>query len=232
MIRFQRLLNRIIGYPKPTFEFEGKMFEVNNWIVSDFILDRIIPVVGVHPYPLGELAILVSTVCWFEPDFIYEWGTHEGKSARIFWETVRTFKLKSKIVTVDLPPSAIHNELPSSDQYAKYIKSIKDITKIRGDGLTASLKLCTKHPKNSRVLFFLDGDHSRATVYNELREIFKKVKKPCVIVHDTFYQSDESKYNVGPHEAVKQILRELKNLKIISENNLGLPGMTVLIKTE
>ena len=59
-------------------------FEVNNWIISEFIVEKLVPVVGVHPFPLDELSLMTAAVCRFQPELIFEWGTNIGKSARIF----------------------------------------------------------------------------------------------------------------------------------------------------
>lgn len=229
-LNLKKIIRTITGYKDPTASHNGLMFEVNNWTISNFIIDKIIPIVGVHPYPLIELEILVSVVCYFKPDYIYEWGTHEGKSARIFWETINAFKLKTKITTIDLSENAQHVELPTISQYAKYIRNIEEINKIRGDGLDLSIKLSTKNNNNTTSLFFLDGDHEFNSVLRELETIFQKVKDPCVIVHDTFYQTRQSKYNTGPYDAIQKILGKRKDVKQIICNNLGLPGMSVLVK--
>src|SRR5208283_6075124 len=60
--------------------------EADKWALSEFILQELVPVVDVHPYPLDELLLMCSTLAFFKPDAIFEWGTHAGKSARIFYE--------------------------------------------------------------------------------------------------------------------------------------------------
>ena len=37
-------------------------FEVNNWVISDFIVNKLAPIVGTHPYPIGELNLMVAAV--------------------------------------------------------------------------------------------------------------------------------------------------------------------------
>ena len=79
----------------PIKKNSGLELEVDKWRISSFILQNLIPIVGIKPYPLDELVTLTSTVCAFEPTHIYEWGTHLGKSARIFYEAVKYFKINS-----------------------------------------------------------------------------------------------------------------------------------------
>jgi hypothetical protein len=78
-------------------------FEVDAWRLSEFVLERLVPVVGTHPFPLTELMLLSGTVCRFRPSHIFEWGTHIGKSARAFYEITSHYGIPSEIHSVDLP---------------------------------------------------------------------------------------------------------------------------------
>ena len=55
-----------------------------------------------------------------------------------------------------------------------------------------------------------------------------EVGKPNVLLHDSFYQSSESKYNVGPHQAIERTLQEHPGRFRRLDSGLGLPGMTLL----
>src|SRR3990167_7247666 len=118
-------------------------FEVNTHQISKFLLKKIVPIVGVNPYPLNELMLMTSVVCRVKPTHIFEWGTHYGKSARIFYETIKFFNLKSIIYTVDLPKDKSHKEHPGRKR-ALYIRSIPEINQFLGDGLNTSLKIYSK----------------------------------------------------------------------------------------
>lgn len=220
--------NRFFNKNKsPVVNPNCKYFEVNNWLISDFILKKVIPIVGVHPYPLNELTLLVAAVCRVKPTHIFEWGTHLGKSARIFYETINFFKIKSEIHSIDLSDSVKHQEHPGS-QRAKLVKNIKSINLYQGDGLTVALKLC-RQLKPPMPLFFLDGDHSHQSIKRELTGIAKNVSLAHILIHDTFNQSKQSGYNTGPYRAVKTFLTAVpkKRYQIISTIT-GLPGMTFL----
>jgi cephalosporin hydroxylase len=215
-------------YPSPEINVNASEFEVNNWIISEFVLEKLIPVVGVFPFPLNELMLMSSVVCLFKPSIIFEWGTHIGKSARVFYETVEAFNIPCTIHSIDLPDDVYHNEHPHKER-GKLVRGLKNVSLHQGDGLRTSLKLFGRSKANHNVLFFVDGDHSYEIVKNELETIVNNIPNAIVLLHDTFYQSQESNYNTGPFNAIKNVLKDKGNYKIISTNT-GLPGMTLLYK--
>src|SRR5207245_8967376 len=82
---WNRIAIRVIRLSKgkiqdPAVNVNCSEFEVNNWIISEFIFQKLVPIVGVTPYPINELALMVSAVCRLKPTHIFEWGTHIGKS--------------------------------------------------------------------------------------------------------------------------------------------------------
>ena len=203
-------------------------FEVNNWIVSEFIIDKLLPVVGFHPFPINEQMLMVATVCRLKPTHIFEWGTNVGKSARIFHETCSGFSIKTEIHSIDLPDDINHIEHPKNER-GKFVKGIKEVTLHRGDGVKTALQIISECKDNAaRPLFFLDGDHSYESVKNELSKIITCVPQANILLHDTFYQSEESGYNVGPYKAIKEVLSTTPNNFKVFSQNLGLPGMTLL----
>jgi cephalosporin hydroxylase len=204
--------------------------EVNNWMISEFIIDELVPVVGVHPYPINEQCMMVAAVCALKPTHIFEWGTNLGKSARIFYEAARKFGISTQIYSVDLPDDIGHVEHPKGKR-GIYVKSIKDIKLFQGDGLEISLREYTniKHQINAIPLFFIDGDHCYSSVKRELEGIIEAIPRANILLHDTFYQSSMSGYNIGPYQAVKDVITAACNYNIIRQD-LGLPGMTLLYK--
>ena len=79
------------------------------------------------------------------------------------------------------------------------------------------------------VLFYIDGDHSYDSVYKELTSIYEKFPKANLLLHDTFYQTNESNYNIGPFLAINDFITSSKASYKTINTNLGLPGMTLLI---
>lgn len=203
--------------------------ELDKWIISDFILNKLIPVVGIHPFPLDELMLMTSTVCYFKPQYIFEWGTHVGKSARIFYEISRAFKIDIQIHSIDLPDEIDHVEHPHSNR-GTFVRNFKEVKLHQGDGIAKSIELYKSYNTDQTVLFFLDGDHSYESVSNELYLIAANVGKVVILLHDTFYQSNESNYNIGPHQAINDFLAAYPNAYKRISTTLGLPGMTLLYK--
>jgi cephalosporin hydroxylase len=204
-------------------------FEVNNWAISDFVLSRLVPVVGVHPYPLNELMLMAGAICRFKPTHVFEWGTNVGASARVFLETAQHFKIPLEIHSIDLPAEVGHVEHPGNRR-GKLVKGKPGVSLHLGDGLETSLAIYRTLPERSRVLFFVDGDHSYESVKRELDAIVTHVAEPRVLLHDTFFQSPDSGYNIGPHLAVRDVLASLpagKHLRLM-ETKTGLPGMTLV----
>lgn len=228
MNRFiKKLLYRSGKYPDPLRNIGCSEFEVDNWIISEFVLKELIPIVDIHPYPLNELMFMTASVCRLKPTHIYEWGTHVGKSARTFYEITKQFHIPCKIHSIDLPDNVQHGEHPQQNR-GMLVKNIKGVMLHQGDGLTVALNLYRKIKGISTPLFFLDGDHEYNSVKRELTSIMKHVPNASILIHDTFYQSKNSDYNIGPHRAIQEFLRARPNKYKVLSTNLGLPGMTLL----
>ncbi len=214
------------SYPDPIRNIGCKEFEVDNWILSDFILEKIIPGVGCRPFPLNELMLMCAAVCRHRPTLIFDWGTHVGKSAWIFSQTIRTFNIPCHIHSVDLPDDVEHVEHPS-DQRGRMVKARAEVSLHQGDGVSRSLELFDAHYQHGNVLFYVDGDHSYESVKRELKAILDYVPNAIVLLHDTFLQSEGSGYNVGPHQAIKEVM-SLKDGYTSMSTTTGLPGMTLI----
>jgi cephalosporin hydroxylase len=225
--RLGRKLGARHSFPDPTPNGKGSEFEVDKWIISDFIVTRLVPTVGTHPYPLDELLLMTAAVCRLKPTHIFEWGTHVGKSARIFFEIAKAFRIATEIHSIDLPDESHHAEHPGRKR-GMLVKGIPEVMLHMGDGLEESMKVVDKVQGNIKPLFFLDGDHAYASVMRELAEIMTRVPNASILVHDTFYQSPDSGYNIGPHRAVTGALTSTPNRYKEISTNAGLPGMTLL----
>lgn len=207
----------------------GTEFETNNWILSGFVVDRLVPTVGVHPYPLNELMLMAGAVCRFRPSHVFEWGTNIGASARVFYETGRYFGIPLEVHSIDLPPEIDHVEQPGSSR-GRLVKNKPGVVLHLGDGLETSLSIYRGRTGTGSVLFFIDGDHGYDSVKRELESILQNVADPAVLLHDTFYQSPDSNYNIGPFEAVRDVLSEQADparfRRLVTD--MGLPGMTLV----
>jgi cephalosporin hydroxylase len=220
-----------ITFDDPVLHRDCTEFEVNNWTISRFVLHRLVPIVGVRPFPLNEQMLMVAAICRLQPTHIMEWGTNIGKSARIFYETCRTFDISAEIHSVDLPGDVMHGEHPK-EKRGLLVRGKKEVKLHIGDGLETSLNILSQS-RNAmiRPLFFVDGDHSYASVKRELEGIISNAPKADILLHDTFYQSLGSGYNIGPARAMDEVLKSMPNdFKMLAQNT-GLPGMTLLWRT-
>ena len=214
-------------FPDPIVNANAAEFEVNNSIISEFVIDTILPVVGVRPFPLNELMLMVAAVCRFKPSLIFEWGTHIGVSARIFRETVKAFNIPCAIHSIDLPDDVQHGEHPHAER-GKLVRGMKEVTLHQGDGVGRSLELLRANAGHGHVLFFVDGDHSYESVKRELGEILRAEPEAVVLLHDTFFQSSVSGYNIGPHKAINEVLASVTGDRDTISTRTGLPGMTLV----
>jgi hypothetical protein len=82
-----------LPWPDPVPNPNASEFEVDLWTLSRFLIEKVVPVVGTHPYPLNELLLMTGAACRLRPSVVFDWGTHIGASARIFYECGKAFKL-------------------------------------------------------------------------------------------------------------------------------------------
>jgi len=203
-------------------------FEINKWVLSQFVVNKLVPVVGVHPFPIDELLLLAAAVTKIKPTHIFEWGTNIGKSARVFFETGKFFNIATDIHSIDLPDNAPHAEHPGARR-GRLVRGLQGVTLHTGDGLDTAMHLCrTFSTDGFTPLFFIDGDHSYESVKRELSGVLANVPDAHILVHDTFNQSEGSGYNVGPYRAVQETLAPISTDYQIVSQTLGLPGMTLI----
>lgn len=226
--RLHRSTKRAAGqWDDPVRNANSSQFEVDLWTLSDFVLDKIVPAVGVRPYPLNELLMMTAAACRLRPSVVFDWGTHIGVSARVFHECERAFGLGYEIHSVDLPPDVDHVEHPGQE-HGRLVRGLANVHLHRGNGVKVSLELWRDRGKPPRPLFFVDGDHAYESVRDELTEIFEAVPDASALAHDTFFQSADSNYNVGPARAVDEIVARYPGRFEVVTSGLGLPGMTLL----
>lgn len=214
-------------WPDPVRNPTASEFEVDLWILSSFLLKEVVPVVGTHPYPLNELLLMAAAACRLKPPVVFDWGTHIGTSARIFFECEKAFKLGYEIHSIDLPPDASHVQHPGQE-HGRLVHGLPKVHLHRGNGVKMALDQWQKLGRPKRPLFFVDGDHAYESVRDELNEIFSTVPDASALAHDTFFQSAESKYNVGPARAINEIIEKFPSRFRVIKSGLGLPGMTLL----
>jgi len=202
-------------------------FEVDVWALSRFVLAKLVPIVGIEPFPLHELMLMAAAVCRLKPAQIYEWGTHVGKSARVFYGCATHYGIPTQIHSVDLPDDVAHVEHPQ-ELRGRMVHGLRGVHLHQGDGLDVSLAIWRQNGCLPSPLFFIDGDHSYESVLRELSAVAAEIPNASALLHDTFNQSPGSGYNVGPHRAIEDVQRAYPGRYGKIESGLGLPGMTLL----
>jgi hypothetical protein len=226
--KLRRQAQRAVGNrPDPVRNPQGSEFEVDLWTLSDFVLDTIVPVVGVRPYPLNELLLMTAAACRLRPSVVFDWGTHIGVSARIFHECDKAFNLGYEVHSIDLPPDAAHVEHPGQE-HGRLVRGLGKVHLHRGNGVKVALDVWRRLGQPSRPLFFVDGDHAYESVRDELSEIFSTVADASALAHDSFFQSADSNYNVGPARAIGEVVQNFPGRFAVIKSGLGLPGMTLM----
>lgn len=204
--------------------------------VSVAVATVLAPLLGVHPLPVAEQALMASAVCFLAPTVVFEWGTHLGVSARAWYEIRRHFGLHYDIHTYDLPPDVPHPEQPGAERGALLRGLPGQIELHTNDAVMHSTALWNsvyKHAAHPLPLFFLDGDHGRDTVFRELTTIYRAVGcRAQFLVHDTLPRPHPaSDFADGPWRAVQDFIAHHNGYRVYSAH-AGLPGMTLLYSTD
>ncbi|MES2209893.1 MAG: class I SAM-dependent methyltransferase [Chloroflexota bacterium] len=171
--------------------------------------------------------LMVATVCRFQPSGIFEWGTHIGKSARIFYESTAHYRIPAEVHSTDLPDDVGHPEHPHLER-GRFVRELPRVHLHQGDGLETSLLIWSEAGRPTGSLFFVDGDHAYESVRREVDGIALAVPDATILVHDTFSQSRDANYNVGPYRAIGDVLGRFPGRFRRHDSGLGLPGMTLL----
>ena len=98
----------------------------------------------------------------------------------------------------------------------------------QGDGLTVCLEIHNRIGKSNKTLVFIDGDHNHDSVKRELTGVMTHMPDANILLHDTFFQSAESGYNIGPFQAIAEAMAAASRRYRTLSTNTGLPGMTLL----
>ncbi|MCA3072074.1 MAG: class I SAM-dependent methyltransferase [Rhodocyclaceae bacterium] len=223
----RRLRDRRHARTDPTRNPGCSAFEVDCRQLSRFVQSRLVPRVGFQPFPAHELLLMSAAVCRLKPKEIFEWGTNLGKSAWIFARTAQEFSIDTTVHSVDLPDEIDHAEHPRRRR-GEMVRDNPRVCLHLGDGLNVSLALWRSGGCTQRPLFMIDGDHSYASVLRELTGIAEAVPDAAILLHDTFFQSSESGYNVGPDRAIVEVMERFPQRWRRIDSGLGLPGMSLL----
>jgi cephalosporin hydroxylase len=134
-----------------------------------------------HGFPIfqlpEDLLRLQEAIFRIEPDVIVETGVNQGGSA-VFFASLCRLMGKGRVVSID-----INIPLPVRDAVAK-CPYADLITLIEGNSAAPSTvgKVRQLIGKNEKTFFFLDSDHSKAHVLNELNAYAEMVSVGSYIV--------------------------------------------------
>lgn len=204
----------------------GSLFEVDCWILSELLLKEVIPKIGVRPYPLNEQMLMAAAVAFVQPKIIVEWGTHLGKSARLFWQVKEALGLSGcRVCTVDSMNSD-QPEYPGAAR-GRYLGQT-GVEQIVGDGAQVAAQLIDGSCEP--VLLYVDGDHSREATKQDFALWPKLPAGSGLLAHDVFFQTP-SAYNVGPWESLQELVEtHQETIAQMQWQLLGLPGMAFMGK--
>jgi hypothetical protein len=136
-------------------------------------------------YGDDEVGFMAETVERLRPDFVGDWGTNRGSSARIFYEASKAcLPAAIRIVTVDLPTELEPLDRDHAGQATALFLKGTPVKRLRGDGVTTALSAYVRSGCGS-PLFFLDGDHLKENVFREIVLINRLAPTAVMLCHDT-----------------------------------------------
>ena len=221
-------------------------FHASMSILVEKIVTHILKMELVLPYPAAEVSLMVAAIVHARPDFVFEWGTNAGCSARIFFEASELLQLKTVIHSTDLSDEMMETGTPQQTR-GKNVRGHRFQETVHlhtGDGLNQSMAVWEQEGwAAARVLWYLDGDHSENAVRRELDAIASHascVREPgdmlgegawswpgdgCyILMHDTHPAISKS----GPHSAADAWWHGINSERFgKTEVSLGSPGMTL-----
>lgn len=127
-------------------------------------------------YSPEEVALVYDTLWRYGPDFICEWGTNVGHSARLFHDAAELLHLDCEIHSVEISPEV--------EGGRGVMVADRDVVLHVGDGPTVGLALC-RDAGFEQPLFFLDDSHVYDGVLSQLEQIHAQEPGAVMLVHDT-----------------------------------------------
>ena len=159
-------------------------------------------------YGADEVAMMEITLIAAQPEFIGEWGTNRGSSARIFYELCLIHGIDPLIVTVDLPDELAALDRDHAGIFSGGMLSKTNVCQMRGDGVTTALLMWHYEHRPERSVFFLDGDHLKESVFREIVLVNRMAPKATMLLHDT---------TQGPGQAVRDYLERFPDQYDLTE---------------
>lgn len=206
------------------------------------IFRETVPGGGVNP---GDRRALYYLIRALQPEKLLEIGTHVGASTVFLAAALRDTSKTSRMTTVDILDV---NAADSPWYQQKLSYSPKDFLEKLGtsDYVTFRVSPSSTYLENTDETFdfiFLDGDHSAKTVYQEVSLALNKLNSGGVILLHDYYPEAKSLFrdgNIisGPFVALKRIMKENPNIRVIplgdlpwpTKNNLNVTSLALVTR--
>lgn len=169
-----------------------------------------------------DLVLVQELIFKTKPDFIVETGIAHG-GGLIFYASLLELMNHGKVIGIDIEIRDHNRKAIESHPLFKRIELV-EASSVSDDIINA---LREKMPKGSKILIFLDSDHTKEHVLKELELYQEFIALGCyIVVFDTVTSlladagiADKKYINNTPMEAVKEFLAKNDNFVIDKEFN-------------
>lgn len=169
-----------------------------------------------------DLVLLQELIFKIQPDVILEIGIAHG-GGMIYYASLMELLNKGKVIGVDVEIREHNRKVIEAHPLAKRIEMIE------GSSVSSEViqEIRKRIPEHSQTLVFLDSDHTKPHVLQELRSYQEFVPRGSyMVVFDTISSelakrgaAKEIYINNGPGEAVEEFLRENSNFQVDKQFN-------------
>ncbi len=178
---------------------------------------------GVPAIQTPEDLILVQELIYkIKPDFVIETGIAHG-GGLIFYASILELLGKGKVIGIDIEIREHNRKVMEAHPLFKRIEMLE------GSSVSEEIiqEIRKRIPKGSKVIVFLDSDHTKPHVLRELELYQEFIIPDCyIVVFDTNTANlakdgvaDKKYLNNGPMEAVKEFLKNNENFVVDKEFN-------------
>ncbi len=151
--------------------------------------------IGLDGYSPSEVSLVFETIDRDQPDFICEWGTNVGQSARMFYEVSRGLGVNCPIHSIEISDDVVGGR-------GKFVEGLP-VTLHLGLGLETCLSLYNQSGAK-RPLVFLDDNHVYQSVLDQLVVLNREMPEATLLLHDVFTDYGDDGVVLGePGQAVR-----------------------------
>ncbi len=149
---------------------------------------------GVIGFTFSEVEFIHDTMSEQRTDWLAEWGTNVGNSARVFYEVALDLDRPCEIHSIDICDQVpILRPCDEGRARGYHVRGLP-VTLHVGDGITVAADLYTQALRRRRPpkqpLFFLDDSHEETDVLRQLEAINEWAPEAVILAHDTHTVKD------------------------------------------